>query len=431
MKEWIDRNSYLLTFGACWILLSHRAFGRITSAHLWAEDGPVFITEFLNQGFESLFNQYAGYFHTIPRLIAAFVITFPIEYWPHTLAFISHTVAAAVFAMFVSDKFKQAVNQKPLRFFLCLSLCLSPGLHEILSNLANLHWILFLAATLLVLQKPPLRLFLEVPLLSLIFLSAGECIVLFPVLIFQGWKAIQKNKCRKWCQTEFLLAVILLISALLNMSQRAHNNPGELADFAQMIQAFDYSVLGQMFYITLFGSVVEAEIRAHLDTWIYAFCALAMMAGGWYFLLSTTKEVAVKLSMIGVCTIGVTLLTWIVRPESINYFPPRQSIESFYSMRYSYVLFPISLIFWLTVISAAVDRIVRKRYSGVLTGLFLLGSTLGNPAPYQIEPHGTRIWKDDAAHLINVYRSRCFDSFYVKTYPDYWRLYIAKQDAGC
>ena len=52
--KWIDLNSYLLTFSACWILLSHRAFPRITSAHLWAEDGPIFIGEFVNQGFGSL-----------------------------------------------------------------------------------------------------------------------------------------------------------------------------------------------------------------------------------------------------------------------------------------------------------------------------------------------------------------------------------------
>jgi len=431
MKQWTDRNSYLLTFSACWILLTHRAFGRIASAHLWAEDGPIFISEFVNQGFASLLNQYAGYFHTIPRLIAAFVVNFPVEYWPHAVSSISHTAAAAVFAMFISDKFQEYVDKKSLRFCLCLILCLSPGLHEILSNLSNLHWILFLAATLIVLQTPPLRLSFEAPLLSLIFLSAGECIVLLPVLLLRGWKGFQKNKRRNWYQTEFLLAVILLISALLNISQRANNNPGEIADFTQMIQAFDYSILGQMFYVTLFGSVIEAEIRTHLDSWSYAACALAVIAGGCYFLLSIQKELSVKLCMIWICTIGVTLLTWIVRPESINSFPPRQSIESFYFMRYSFVLFPITLIFWLTVINAAVDRITRNQYSGVMTGLLLLSSTLGSPISYEIERHGARIWKNDAAHLIDVYGSRCFDEFYVKIYPDYWRLYIAKQDDGC
>ena len=429
--RWSDRNSYLLTFGACWILLTHRAFGRLASAHLWAEDGPVFITEAINQGFASLFDQYAGYFHTIPRLIAAFVVNFPVEYWPYAVSLISLTAAAAVFAMFVSDSFQEYVDKKFLRFLLCLVLCLSPGLHEILSNLSNLHWILFLAATLIILQKSPPRLFLETPLLSLIFLSAGECVVLLPVLLLRGWQRCQNNKCRNWYQTEFLLAIILLISALLNISQRANNNPGDLAGFAQMLHAFDYSILGQMFYVTLFGSVIETEIRIHLDTWSYALCALVVIVGGCYSLLSIKKELAVKLCVIWICTVGVTLLTWIVRPESINSFPPRQSIESFYLMRYSFVLFPITLIFWLTVINATLDRIVLIRHGWVLAGLFLLFSILGNPAPYRIGAYGLRLWKDDAAHLINVYQSRCFNEFYVKTYPRYWRLRIAKQNNGC
>lgn len=431
MSEWIDRNSYLLTFGACWALLLHRAPGRVASAHLWAEDGQLFFTEFVNQGLLSLFNQYEGYFHTIPRLITALTVSLPVEYWPLAVALISQTITAAVFAIFVRSEFAEYVDKKIVRFFLCLSLCLAPGLPEILSNLANLHWILFLASSLLVLQKSFPRPLFKVPIVSLIFLSAGECIVLMPLLVFQGWKAIKNSRHQAWRQMEFLLPVILAITAILNFSQRHHQNPGELADLTEILLAFEYSVLGQMVFIPLLGSFFEAILRQSSSTWTYVCIAVVAVGVGGFVLISRSKEVAINLLLIGICTISVPLLIWVVRPESINVFPPGKSFESFYSMRYSFVLFPISLIFWLTVVCHVVDQIRWASCRWILPGLFLLASNMGSPGIYEIGPYGPRVWKDDAAQLIKVYRSRCFNDLTVLTYPDLWGLYVNPRNDGC
>ncbi|MDC1073422.1 hypothetical protein OAR43_09460 [Gammaproteobacteria bacterium] len=429
--KWIDLNSYLLTFSACWILLSHRAFSRITSAHLWAEDGPIFISEFINQGFGSFFNQYAGYFHTIPRIFGAAAVAFPVELWPQIIALLSLTTAAATFAIFVSDDFRDYVDKKIVRFCLCLTLCLSPGLSEILSNLANLHWIIFLAATLLILKKAPLRLTFEAPLLFLFFVSAGECLVLLPLLVFRGWQTVHSHKPRQWFQIEFLLAITLIISSLLNFFQRQHNNKGEIAELSQMIHSFDYTVLSQIFYISVLGSNVELWIHETSDSWIFMIVSVTIMAGCSYFLLRTKKDIAINLLLAGACTIGIIFLIWIVRPESINFFPPTQSIEFLYSMRYSFILFPISLIFWLTLINVAINRYDCLKKIWPVAIVFLFWSALNNPAPYRIEAYGDRLWTKDAARLIDAYKSRCFDDFYVRIYPNDWRLHIAKQGDGC
>jgi hypothetical protein len=429
--KWIDLNSYLLTFSACWILLSHRAFSRITSAHLWAEDGPIFIGEFVNQGFGSFFNQYAGYFHTIPRIFGAAAVAFPVELWPQIIALLSLTTAAATFAIFVSDDFRDYVDKKIVRFCLCLTLCLSPGLSEILSNLANLHWIIFLAATLLILKKAPLRLTFEAPLLFLFFVSAGECLVLLPLLVFRGWQTVHSHKPRQWFQIEFLLAITLIISSLLNFFQRQHNNKGEIAELSQMIHSFDYTVLSQIFYISVLGSNVESWIHETSDSWIFMIVSVTTMAGCSYFLLRTKKDIAINLLLAGACTTGIIFLIWIVRPESINFFPPTQSIEFLYSMRYSFILVPISLIFWLTLINVAINRYDCLKKIWPVAIVFLFWSALNNPAPYRIEAYGDRLWTKDAARLIDAYKSSCFDDFYVRIYPNDWRLHIAKQGDGC
>ena len=429
--KWIDLNSYLLTFSACWILLSHRAFPRITSAHLWAEDGPIFISEFVNQGFGSFFNQYAGYFHTIPRIFGAAAVAFPVDVWPQIIALLSLTAAAATFAIFVSDDFKDYVDKKIVRFCLCLTLCLSPGLSEILSNLANLHWIIFLAATLLIIKKAPLRLTFEVPLLFLFFLSAGECLVLLPLLVFRGWQTVHAHKSRQWFQIEFFLAITLIISSLLNFFQRQHNKKGDIADFSQMIQSFDYTVLSQFFYIRVMGSTVESWIRETSNPWIFIIVSVTIVTGCAYLLLRRKKEIAINLLLAASCTIGIIFLIWIVRPESINFFPPKQSIEFFYAMRYSFILFPISLIFWLTLINIATNRFECLKKIWPVAVVFLFWSALSNPAPYRIEAYGDRLWTKDAARLIDTYKSRCFDEFYVRIYPNDWKFRIALQNEGC
>jgi hypothetical protein len=429
--KWIDLNSYLLTFSACWILLSHRAFPRITAARLWAEDGPIFIGEFVNQGFGSFFNQYAGYFHTIPRIFGAAAVAFPVELWPQIITLLSLTTAAATFAIFVSDDFRDYVDKKIVRFFLCLTLCLSPGLSEILSNLANLHWIIFLAATLLILKKAPLRLTFEAPLLFLFFVSAGECLVLLPLLVFRGWQTVHSHKSRQWFQIEFLLAITLIISSLLNFFQRQHNNKGDIAELSQMIHSFDYTVLSQIFYIPVLGPTVESWIRETSDPWIFIIVSVTILAGCLYLLLRIKKDIAINLLLAGSCTIGIIFLIWIVRPESINFFPPRQSLEFFYAMRYSFILFPISLIFWLTLINVAINRYDCLKKIWPVTIIFLFLGILSSPAPYRIEAYGDRLWTKDAVRLIDTYKSRCFDEFYVRIYPNDWKFRIALQNEGC
>ena len=312
-----------------------------------------------------------------------------------------------------------------------MTLCLSPGLSEILSNLANLHWIIFLAATLLIIKKAPLRLTFEVPLLFLFFLSAGECLVLLPLLVFRGWQTVHAHKSRQWFQIEFFLAITLIISSLLNFFQRQHNKKGDIADFSQMIESFDYTVLSQFFYIRVMGSTVESWIRETSNPWIFIIVSVTIVTGCSYLLLRRKKEIAINLLLAASCTIGIIFLIWIVRPESINFFPPKKSIEFFYAMRYSFILFPISLIFWLTLINIATNRFECLKKIWPVAIVFLFWSALSNPAPYRIEAYGDRLWTKDAARLINTYKSRCFDEFYVRIYPNDWKFRIALQNEGC
>ena len=62
---------------------------------------------------------------------------------------------------------------------------------------------------------------------------------------------------------------------------------------------------------------------------------------------------------------------------------------------------------------------------------FSILERLKQPRTLSNRGYGDRLWTKDAARLINAYKSRCFDEFYVRIYPNDWKFRIALQNEGC
>ncbi|AMM19385.1 hypothetical protein AX769_03595 [Frondihabitans sp. PAMC 28766] len=71
-----------------------------TTATLWAEDSRNFLGNAVAQGpVVPLFRVYAGYLHTVPRIVAGLTVTFvPVAQWAHAMAAASCLVVAVVAA---------------------------------------------------------------------------------------------------------------------------------------------------------------------------------------------------------------------------------------------------------------------------------------------------------------------------------------------
>lgn len=63
-------KSFLIIFFVVLIGLLFRRYDGFTRPQIYAEDGPVFLEQFMELGIKSLWTPYAGYLHTMPRLIA-------------------------------------------------------------------------------------------------------------------------------------------------------------------------------------------------------------------------------------------------------------------------------------------------------------------------------------------------------------------------
>ncbi len=125
---------------------------------LWAEDARNFLGNAVEHGIASLATPYAGYLHTVPRLIAnGTVAVVPVAGWATAMAFGACLVAAGVAAL-VFTCARDVVPSTILRLGLAAVTLLVPlAPREVLGNTANLHWYFLWLAPWLLLYRPRTR----------------------------------------------------------------------------------------------------------------------------------------------------------------------------------------------------------------------------------------------------------------------------------
>jgi hypothetical protein len=155
---------------------------------LWAEDGRNFIQSALNQGpVFSLFDPYAGYLHTLPRIIASLtVVLTPVTMYAYAItagACIATGGAAAV--VFVCSR--DAVAWMPGRFAIAALTVLAPlEPREVLGTAANLHSIMLWMMFWMLLYRPRSRTGSILLGVAALLAAATEiqCLFLLPLLLW-------------------------------------------------------------------------------------------------------------------------------------------------------------------------------------------------------------------------------------------------------
>jgi len=148
----------LVAFGAAAALVAWLRLPAVTRDTLWAEDGRNFIQGAIDSGpVNSLLIPYAGYLHTIPRLIAAAVEAVPVSGWAIGMTAGSCLVAGIVtVTVFVATR--GIIDWMPARIAIASLTVLAPlAPREVLGNAANVHSLLMWALFWIVLSRPTTR----------------------------------------------------------------------------------------------------------------------------------------------------------------------------------------------------------------------------------------------------------------------------------
>lgn len=134
-----------------WLRLPEVARGTV-----WAEDGEIFLRETVTIGpLMSIGEPYAGYLHTIPRLISGIsYVTAPLESYAVLVSFLSCAVVAGI-SVAVFRLSAALVDSRAIRLMLAMIPVFVPvGPLEALGNIANLHWYLLWLVPWLLIHRP-------------------------------------------------------------------------------------------------------------------------------------------------------------------------------------------------------------------------------------------------------------------------------------
>lgn len=178
----------LMAFGALAAVAAWARIPAVARDTLWAEDGRNFLQGAIDSGpIGSLFVPYAGYLHTIPRMIAAVVESFvPVSGWALGMTAGSCIVAGGLAAsVFVATR--GIISWMPVRVALASLTVLAPlAPREVLGNAANLHTLVMWALFWIALSRP--RTPASVVGLSLVALLGAltevQALFLLPLLLF-------------------------------------------------------------------------------------------------------------------------------------------------------------------------------------------------------------------------------------------------------
>jgi hypothetical protein len=149
----------LVAFGVLAALAAWLRIPAVARDTLWAEDGRNFLQDAINVGpGNSLFIAYAGYLHTVPRMIAAAVESMlPVSGWALGMTAGSCVVAGALtVAVFVATR--GVITWMPARLVIASLTVLAPlGPREVLGNAANLHSLFMWALFWIAVSRPRTR----------------------------------------------------------------------------------------------------------------------------------------------------------------------------------------------------------------------------------------------------------------------------------
>lgn len=159
------------------------------SGEFVAEDGWVFFADAWNHPLpQSLTLTYAGYFHLVPRLVAAFWSPWPLLWQPYGYAATGLVLNAGILSAFYLPAFRRILEPDLARLVVVLFLALAPNA-ENLGLILGLHWYLAFGLTLILLVPLPAHPGASIAVFLLVLLgvwSSPSALVLAPVA-FVAW----------------------------------------------------------------------------------------------------------------------------------------------------------------------------------------------------------------------------------------------------
>ncbi|MBE2201696.1 MAG: hypothetical protein IAE79_24000 [Anaerolinea sp.] len=224
MMRWPTWLWWMICVGGVTAVLYWRRPDAFYNPQFWAEDGNIFFTNAYFLGDKSLITPYAGYFHTLARIVAWVGSYLPVQYAPHW-----YTAAAwGMFIFIITYLFSARFPfQNNLKFLLGLALVVTTADNEVYFNLANWATITSIIWLLLAISNEPdshRQAIFDAALLLLTGLNSPFSISLWLLFLLRWIIRRTDHSLKLW-----LASLLVALIQIWHMFARAATETGVLA----------------------------------------------------------------------------------------------------------------------------------------------------------------------------------------------------------
>lgn len=417
-----------LTFALCSVIVVTRAWERVEAAEFWAEDGRIFLSQALELGYASLLRPMAGSYHTLQRAtMLAIVDVVPIAWWPAAVSIVCLVVTAIVASKVVRPDYAWLIPSPGTRVLTACTFCLLPGLHEMLTNLCNVNWILFAWLSLVGLKdpsRPVTRWDLVASLL--VVLSIGTSVLLLPLF---GWRVVRSIRDRRPVSDTWMavaeLAIILVLGTLLLLwtgsSMLVRAPLGDVAaaywdHLARLLLVAPW--VGDRWTMLIFAKSLQVA-------YLISTAILLVLILRWAWPRRHENRVQAVLLFVA----GVTV--WTVLVSYTRFYAVKFLAEPNLGLFLSRYSFPVSfsaLVLWMSVIHP--DRLFRKWRPSLALVLLVLNVSLAWHRAFVPRYGPEPRWAQAMPVITRAMAQSCQSHVTAPIYPGEWTIdYVAHASA--
>ena len=225
------QNNYFVMFIMFLVSFATMLFlnkGIVKAPYLFAEDGRIFLNQYLELGLGSLFKTYGGYFNLLSRLFALISVTMAkifnsVYVLANTQKILAMVFSSFVCAYFVSNEFEGIIKSRKVRMIISfLSLILISNFAWLLYNGVSIHWwcgiLLFLVSLNILDNKLPSYKILPILVVCILSSPSGLIIafsLLYYILKKINWHHPFQNLLKNYQKDEIIKIIILVLALAL------------------------------------------------------------------------------------------------------------------------------------------------------------------------------------------------------------------------
>ncbi|MHB8262358.1 MAG: hypothetical protein ACYDGY_01210 [Acidimicrobiales bacterium] len=253
-RRWLIAFITVVSFG---IIFSRRP-AAILHPQFYAEGGTVFYADAWNYGLRVLFRARGGYLHTLPRLVAAIAVHFPLSWGPSVFVAVAGAIQIAPVWYLLSRRFDNILPNLGVRIALCLIYVALPNSYGENLNLINADWHLAIVSFLLLFADAPrtrLGWARDLSVLALGGLSGPFAVLIWPVALWRWWR-YRSSWTLTLLLSETIYAFVQIVTIILTIS----SNKTIGAHLGATLNLFTRIVAGQV----IVGSMLGMNTYTHI-----------------------------------------------------------------------------------------------------------------------------------------------------------------------